>query len=180
MTAAFGLFIMGVGMDIPLAVQGLMQSLNALTEYVKSMRELKEGAGIAAATSNLMGMLFDAQRQALQLQTEHSALLREKEDLEKCLMRMREFEEEKQRYGLQEIAPGTFAYAVKPGHQGSDPPHNLCPTCYQQGVKSILQGIDPANGRKRWHCHRCNSTLLGESILNSILFVKKSDPLSGF
>ena len=45
---------------------------------------------------------------------------------------------QKERYQLKELAPGVFVYALKPGMEGGEPPHQICQTCYQRGKRAIL------------------------------------------
>ena len=64
---------------------------------------------------------------------------------------------EKQRYELKPIGTqGVFAYSLKPEHENGEPPHWICPDCYQDRKKSILQTVIKTPGMARVAiCQRC-------------------------
>jgi rubrerythrin len=85
----------------------------------------------------------------------YSDLLQHKDELEKELMRLKDWEAEKARYALVELYDGALAYAVKEALRGTEPPHYICPSCYQQGKKSILQGTTWHLGEHSLACPVC-------------------------
>ena len=86
----------------------------------------------------------------------YSELLQRKDELEQEVMRLKDWETEKARYELVELHDGALAYAVKETVRGAEPFHYICPACYQQGKKSILQGATWSYGEHTLACSACN------------------------
>lgn len=85
----------------------------------------------------------------------YSDLMQHKDKLEKELVRLKDWEAEKARYELVELYDGALAYAVKDMMRGGEPLHYICPACYQQGKKSILQGATWHLGEHSLLCPSC-------------------------
>ena len=93
--------------------------------------------------------VIELQEKILAAREQQSALAERVRELEEEVARFKTWDTEKQRYSLTECAPGAFAYVVKRAEARGEPGHALCATCYERGVKSILQ----TNGRKIVHEH---------------------------
>ncbi len=128
----------------------------------------KAGADIAAASDEAKrnAQLIEFQRVIIQLQSsiasvqiQNASLLREKEDLETQIMRMKDWDAEKQRYALVTIWEGATAYALKKSMSMGEPPHWLCTNCYQDGKKSILNETVSAKNFRAASCPVCKSTI---------------------
>jgi len=65
------------------------------------------------------------------------------------------------RYQLKDFGGGTFAYELKESEANGEPIHRLCPTCFQDGKKHILQ---PRGGnaykQDMFHCDGCGHTFV--------------------
>ena len=83
--------------------------------------------------------IINAQSLMLELQAKHQDLLAQNDELEKRLIQIENWEAENQKYALTQIADGLFVYALKPNESNGAPPHWLCPNCFQNKRKSILQ-----------------------------------------
>jgi hypothetical protein len=70
---------------------------------------------------------------------ERSALLGKIHRLEEEVASFKAWEQQKQRYVLEELSSGVFAYAVRQGEHASEPMHWLCPTCFERRERTILQ-----------------------------------------
>jgi hypothetical protein len=74
------------------------------------------------------------------------------------LARFEKWETEEQRYQLKDFGGNTFAYELKPEAAQGEPPHIICPNCYQKRQKSILQGRGKdALQRDMYHCPSCEN-----------------------
>jgi len=69
------------------------------------------------------------------------------------------WERERQRYELKEFPAGTLAYSLKADDQAGEPRHHICPACYQEGRKSILQATARHSGGEIVVCPRCETKL---------------------
>ena len=92
--------------------------------------------------ANMQGAVLDAQSDALtaqQIQSEQAARISE---LERTIAEFENWEAEKARYRLVDIGPigGVFVFLLREEAMRQDePPHYICPRCYHNRVKSILQ-----------------------------------------
>ena len=120
--------------------------ISALISVIPSLA--KAGTDIAAASDEAKrnAQLIEFQRVIIQLQSsiaaiqnQNSSLLHDKDELEKQIVGMKNWEAEKQRYALQPIFENTAAvYALKESMSNGEAPHWLCPNCFESGKKSFL------------------------------------------
>jgi hypothetical protein len=101
------------------------------------------------------GAVIELQERILAAQQAQSALLEQIGTLEAKVASFENWESEKQDYELRQLEQGGFAYVLKPEKRDGKPPHGLCPNCYEQRRKSILQ----TNGEPQWteHFFKCPS-----------------------
>lgn len=99
------------------------------------------------------GAVLMIQKGVIDAQAAQMALVQEVGELKAQIARFETWDAEKQRYDLQEIDSGVLAYRIKPSMQGSEPDHYICPRCYEDRAKSILQAATRNPGR--WAIHMC-------------------------
>jgi hypothetical protein len=107
----------------------------------------------------LQTLIMSAQSDALSAQSDQFTLLERIRNLEAEIAQARAWDAEKLRYQLKEFPTGAFADVLKQDAADCEPPHRICPNCYQQGLKSILQTIYRERGGEVVHCHRCDKKL---------------------
>lgn len=114
----------------------------------------------------LNAQVMTAQSAALAAQAAQAELVERVRELEKQVVDLEDWEREKGRYQLTEIATCVFAYATKPGMENGEPSHRICAGCYQDGRKSILQGIRRTKNWTRLEflvCHACKAEIVSAS-----------------
>ncbi|WP_193172115.1 hypothetical protein [Nisaea nitritireducens] len=144
------------------SIQDLFISFKAAFDVTKGLVELNRDDKIQHAVAELNSALMDAQGKAIAAYTAQAAFAEKVEKLEAELSRLKEWSGEKERYELQSrspISPGAIAYRIREELRGNEPVHWLCPTCFQDNVKSILQESGGATRTKTANCPRCNTTL---------------------
>lgn len=144
-------------------VMGAYGGIKAATDITQSMLTLKTDAAVTTKVVELNGVLLGLQGQLNSAHAEHTTLTSRIRDLESEVTQFKNWEEEKERYQLHQFQTGTLAYRIKPAMQGSEPAHDLCANCYQNGVKSILQACEDG-WYKALKCHRCDSLIRTEKI----------------
>ena len=89
------------------------------------------------------------QEQIVAAQESYAALLENVRMLEAEARRLEIWESEKERYELKNVTEHSkiLAYTLKGSEQGAEPPHWICPDCYSQAKKSLLQYAVRAPGR---------------------------------
>lgn len=114
--------------------------------------DMSKGTNINPKLRELDTVILSLTSQLLSIQKDQSALLRIKDDIEKELLDLKEWNVEKSRYELKKLETGVFVYSPKQNIASSVPDHWLCANCYNDNKKSILQ---PMNVRMVDACHFC-------------------------
>jgi len=147
-------------------VAGAYSGIKAATDITQSMLTLKTDAAVTTKVVELNGVLLGLQSQLNAAHSEHSTLSSRIRDLEAEVAQFKRWEQEKERYQLHQFPAGTLAFRIKPEVQGSEPLHEICATCYQKGIKSILQACEDG-WYKALKCHPCDSVIRTEKIEDS-------------
>lgn len=149
-------------MDMSMVV-GAFEGTKAIYNGIQTLLDIKEAAAVRAKAAELLALVTDTQGKLFTVQADYAAAASRINELEAQVMRLEQWELEKDRYGLHALAVGTFVYRLKASHQGEEPPHDICPSCYQDGVKSILQYAGYEIRRPKHLCPKCKAVFLGES-----------------
>ena len=124
-------------------------------EGAKAAFEIARGVGALKTEAAVNGAIIDIQRHVVEAQQGLSASLQTIDALEKEIVRLKDWSAEKERYELKRFEPGSVAYSLKPAMAHGEPPHLLCPNCYQRSEKSFLQAT--GDQIRRYRVHRCPS-----------------------
>jgi cell division protein FtsB len=103
--------------------------------------------------------VIDLQKEILAAQQAQSELIARVSELEKEVSHLKNWEADKARYELAEIAPGIVAFAVKEGLRNGEPFHRICATCCAAGKKSCLQQHIRGPYYDMFKCHGCGEEL---------------------
>lgn len=143
--------------DIPSITAAIVGLRNA-ADIAKAMRDLHTQAEIQTKVIDLQSAILSAQSDALAAQSDQSTMLQRIRDLQEEVARVKAWEDTKQRYQLITPWEGCHVYALKETSKGADPPHWICPHCYEDGKKSILHNTEKTLNRRHWiiKCQRCS------------------------
>lgn len=132
-------------------------TLKAAGETVKTMIDLHDAAIFRAKAIELQQQISSALADSISAYESQAAALQRVQELEKEVTNLKAWDADKQRYELKELGTqGIFAYTLKAEAQGTEPIHSICPDCYQQGIKSIVQQVTRFPGRTDVRiCQRC-------------------------
>jgi rubrerythrin len=114
-------------------------AFKTMFDIAKAMKDMDDTVRRNAAIAELGEQIIAAQ-------TRYAAAIEEIGSLKEKLGRLETWNTEKQKYELKDLG-GVFAYALKTEAQGSEPPHYICASCYENGNKSILQVVPGNNAR---------------------------------
>lgn len=112
-----------------------ISSLKAAFDIAKGLKDIDDAARRNAA-------VIELQEKILSAQSAQSQLIESVTELKKRVAELEAWDAEKQRYELNEIATGVFAYLLKPAMAHGEPSHYLCAACFKHGKPSILQRRD--------------------------------------
>lgn len=128
-----------------------LSAFNSMLSAAKALRELDNKVALNEAVIDLQGQMLTAQES-------YTTLLGKVGELEQKLAQFEHWETEKDRYHLKDHRDGrqVLAYALKEGVEPPEPPHSICPDCYQHRKKSILQLVHHMVGHSQsLNCHQC-------------------------
>jgi hypothetical protein len=147
-------------------VASLLASAKAAYDIAKSINAIKNEVDRNQAVSKILEVLIAVQSDALSMQEKHSLLTAKIQQLEKECDRLKDWEAEKERYELKEIAHGLFARIEKGLVGNLQSAHKFCATCFEQNSKAPLQQEKIRVGRRlSLTCHRCKSKVIFDSYL---------------
>ena len=131
----------------------------ALTSF-KSAIEIIKSISNKTKDINFKNKIIELQNLILSLQSEYSTLLDIKNQLEKKLVEYENWDKTESQYQLKEITPGIRVYSSKEDSGLSDSDHWLCPNCFNDRKKSILQ-LERDEGKlgQYYICPKCKTRL---------------------
>jgi hypothetical protein len=126
----------------------------AISKGIKSALKTVEDVEVKQAIAGILDSVIDLQSKLLATQSQYEALTEVKRQLERKIVEYEKWDADAARYKLQEVAMGIFVYVLQSDQAKGEPLHWLCPNCFQQRQKSILEkpGVDYLN----YKCHRCS------------------------
>ncbi|HDT5990744.1 TPA: hypothetical protein QHC21_005711 [Raoultella planticola] len=157
--------------------------VNGLLGTVHGVFEIKSSAAFNKKAAEIYSQLHILNERLLKLQTEHSALVRQRDDLERKVTEMERWSKNEQLdYELFALPAGTLVYRLKVLGESEDPVYYLCPSCYQKQVKSILQPSEPVNHIDTLKCYTCSVTFLHQAHKQDYGFMStgRNTDLDGF
>ncbi len=125
------------------------KAFKTIIETVKELRDICDDPSYGETYATLLEKLIG-------METAHSALRERLRELEKELAHYETWDAEKERYELVEFPGKVLIYALKKTGSNSDPLHYICPNCYQDHKKSLLQGKKYPSGIHALECQRCD------------------------
>lgn len=140
------------------AIGAALASFKVAKDIAQTMIGLRDAVAFQSKMIEFQSAILDAQGAAFAANDERSALVEKIGNLEAQLAKFKTWETEKQRYELQDVGLGSLAYVVKEAMRGTEPPHQICASCYQRGKKSILQPRDISHDQMLL-CPECKAQL---------------------
>jgi hypothetical protein len=135
--------------EITAAVAAAAQTIKVVGGLMDTVHDAKTKEAI----SHLQNSIVDLQAKLFVAQAKMYELADGKREAEQKLATQKKWETEASRYALTELAPQIHVYALKPEKAKGEPSHYLCPNCFQEPKKSILQ--HPSAGNTNFICHAC-------------------------
>jgi hypothetical protein len=137
--------------------QGAMASLKAASELAQSMLKLEVKAEVQTKVIELQQLILAAQASAMDAREAQQALQERVRLLEEQLRDATAWRDESARYELVEAGKEAFFYVLKSEAAQAEPSHYLCPNCFHDSRKSILQLFGTGGDTKTYDCPRCKS-----------------------
>jgi len=146
-------------MDMSL-IQGTVAGLKLASDIAKGFLELKSLSDVQGKVIELQRAILSAQDSALAAHANQATMIETIRNMKEEIARLETWSTERQRFKLTELwDSGVVAYALKESMNESEPPHYICPNCYEEGRKSILNPQKHRNGRLMLVCQKCKNEL---------------------
>lgn len=131
----------------PASIVSALSSLKAARDVSKALLDLKVETDVQLRVIELQRLILSAQEETLNVQERIRTLEAE-------LAKVDRWETKRQRYILGELGEGKFAYRLREQEVGGEPVHWICPNCYEDRRRSILQVVNYTT-YKSYDCQRC-------------------------
>lgn len=138
--------------EFPVVLEGIKGAI----DIAKGLKTAYDANKVLEVKTDLLERLLDVQGRTLSLQQEHATVINENQRLQTELANFVKWDDTASRYELFRVDTGKFVYALKKSQDPQQPPHWLCPNCFDQRQKSILQ-VPKIGGTYR--CPRCGLEL---------------------
>ena len=133
----------------------LLQGLKGTMDLTKGLKSAYDSHKIAEAEAEFFEKLSSLYVQAISLYESHSALAREKDELEKKLVEYQQWDRTASQYSLKALKSGAYVYTPNESNQSPNPMHWICPKCYGDRKKSILQFLYDFDRGHHAYCPEC-------------------------
>ena len=123
---------------------GIARELVSLGREAKSKGlEAAHAERLNNAIIDMQAAVLEAQSDAITSQQAHSRQNARIAEIEQAVSNFQDWETEKARYALVNTGTGNydgvFVYLLRSESAQGEPPHYICPRCFEQRIKSILQ-----------------------------------------
>lgn len=132
-------------------------ALKGAVDLAKEVNALQVDYNVKSKTIDLLDKLIDARTSQFALTELLGEAKQQIVELETQLTKKQDWETEKLNYELFHPITNTVVYVLKPTGESDFKPHYLCPTCYESGLKSMLQYQSSSIAYKVLMCHKCSS-----------------------
>lgn len=150
-------------MDQNLIVSTLGAALGHAADLTKLFVETRADDKARDKVFAMQSALAGALGAIAEMQREVDASKREVDQAKQELVKLHNWDVERQRYALIQLSEGAFVFAIKESAKGLDPAHYICAHCHQSEKKSILQNARDGDGWTVWRCPACKTELFGNT-----------------
>ncbi|MGR9099980.1 MAG: hypothetical protein ACU826_05370 [Gammaproteobacteria bacterium] len=139
---------------------GFMEIIGYITtasKGIKAIADVATDASVQQKTVELNNVIIPLQSAIMEMQAEHQNLIDVKNSLEQELLNYKNWDSEKSNYELKEVSFGVRVYVEKTGEDSVYNRMWLCPKCFHENKKGILQLQRAHPSPREYICHSCNS-----------------------
>ncbi len=131
--------------------------ISAASKGIKSIADVATDASVQQKTVDLNNVIIPLQSAIMEMQAEHQDLIDIKNSLEQELMDYKNWDAEKSNYDLTEVSFGVRVYVEKSNEDNICNKLWLCPKCFEENKKSIIQLQKSHPQPSEYVCHFCKS-----------------------
>lgn len=141
------------------AIHAMIGSLKAATDISKALFDLQTTAEVQSKVIAIQSALLDAQSSALVATNAQFSLQEKVRELESQIKNLSDWGDQVKRYTLANPWRGPAqVYALKKDQANGEEPHLLCPNCFHNKKRVILNPMPDKNSFISMVCPACKST----------------------
>jgi regulator of replication initiation timing len=133
-----------------------ISSIKSIGNFAAFLLNAKISTEVTQKATELQSTIITLQNSIMSVQVQNQELLDENNRLKQQLAEAQNWEAEASKYSLKQSLSGCFVYALNNDQLNMQPYHWLCPHCFQDKQKSILQ-----KGGREYLCPRCKTLIDG-------------------
>jgi hypothetical protein len=137
----------------------VIKSIKAALNIAKGMKSLNDTVVRNESVSKLLDTLISLQMQALEVQSQAQALDIENFEMKRKLLEAEDWKKTEENYKLKDLGANVYVYAYNKEGDSREPMHYLCPNCFSDKKKSILQCKDVYDAEVLYDCLACKSEI---------------------
>lgn len=144
-------------MDMAL-ISGTITSLRTVADITKTLIDLKVDEKVRTQLIALQNGILSAQQNVMESQVQQMAMSEEIRTLKEQIANFGNWQNEAERYKL--TSPwgnGGVVYALIEAKSNGELAHYLCPTCFTDRKKSIMNPCENAKGWCGFRCTHCKT-----------------------
>jgi hypothetical protein len=133
-----------------------LSSLKTAYDIAKGLNAASTQASVNDVKIALQAHILEAQAAMVEAGQAQTVASQRIHDLEIKIKGFNDWDAQKSRYELRNTGQGSLAYHLIEAAAPNEPPHWICPTCYEDGKRSILKHETIPQGRAQiLACHPC-------------------------
>lgn len=132
-----------------------LKLVREIAATAKQLGATRDEFKINEISIKLQRLIIDLHNEITLVQSGYQEALRAQDELKKKLSEREQWEEISSRYRLERVGTVLFSFVYLPDDQqpSTEPPHWLCPHCFEQKKKSIIQYV----GMNKYKCPSCKT-----------------------
>ena len=148
----------------PIEVSAVTTAVAHAISAAKILIDARDQSKRADAQMEFTQTLIEVQEKSLSLIQSNQELLVTNESLKQQLADNEKWEQEQTRYVLENVGNGATVYSLDPEKASGQPLHWLCPNCFEDRKKSMLQRTGKTDGilASVFKCNRCKSEVIAQ------------------
>ena len=136
----------------------LSTALRNASDLTKILIGIKVDENVKAKVAELQAAIMSAQSRALDALAAQAAQQEEIRSLKAEAAEREEWLSQAKRYALKQFSGGALCYELKSEEAAGEPAHCICPKCFQERHRSILQMTSKTAGEEMVECPRCKAS----------------------
>lgn len=119
-------------------IKAALSAAKVTKELASALVDARDATKRNELVIEFQSSMLDLQAKMFAINSTYEGLLTVKKDIEAELMKLKDWEVEKEKYYLSRIRDSVFVYTLKESENSSSPNHWLCPNCFEERTKSII------------------------------------------